>query len=102
MGRFSTRIGHHWLLLTHVHDSTWHLQVLGDTPLEAEVTAVDEAEAKSSAVRQLSSVSVLQRSSHSRAGTPLSPVTGIAAKQLEDPGRARLYAGRLLRDRGKS
>jgi hypothetical protein len=50
MSRFSTRIGEHWLLLTHIHDSTWHLQVLGDTPLEAGVTAVDEAEAKSSAV----------------------------------------------------
>ena len=48
--RFSTRIGDHWLLLSHIRDSTWHLQVLGDTPLEAEVTAVDEAEAKSSAV----------------------------------------------------
>jgi len=50
MSRFSTRIGDHWLVLTHIHDSTWRLQVLGDTPLEAEVTAVDEAEAKSSAV----------------------------------------------------
>jgi len=50
MGGFSTRIGEHWLLLTHLHDSTWRLQVLGDTPLEAEVTAKDEAEAKSSAV----------------------------------------------------
>jgi hypothetical protein len=50
MSRFSTRIGNHWLVLTHLHDSSWHLQVLGDTPLEAEVTAVDEAEAKSSAV----------------------------------------------------
>jgi hypothetical protein len=50
IGRFSTRIGDHWLLLTHVHDSTWHLQVLGDPSLEAEVTAIDEAEAKSSAV----------------------------------------------------
>jgi len=50
MGRFSTRIGDHWLVLTHLHDSTWRLQVWGDTPLEAEVTAVDEAEAKSSAV----------------------------------------------------
>lgn len=50
MGRFSTRIGDNWLVLTHVRDSTWHLQVLGDTPLEAEVTAVDEAEAKSCAV----------------------------------------------------
>ena len=50
MGAFSTRIGKHWLLLTHLHDSKWRLQVLGDTPLEAEVTAIDEAEAKSSAV----------------------------------------------------
>lgn len=50
MGGFSTRIGKHWLLLTHVHDSKWRLQVLGDTPLEAEVTAKDEEEAKSSAV----------------------------------------------------
>jgi hypothetical protein len=50
MGGFSTRIGEHWLLLTHLRDSKWRLQVLGDTPLEAEVTAVDEAEAKSSAV----------------------------------------------------
>jgi hypothetical protein len=50
MDRFSTRIGDNWLVLTHLHDSTWHLQVLGDTLLEAEVTAVDEAEAKRSAV----------------------------------------------------
>ena len=50
MSRFSTRIGNHWLVLTHLHDSTWRLQVWGDTPLEAEVTAVDEAEAKSSAI----------------------------------------------------
>ena len=50
MGRFSTRIGNHWLVLTHLHDSTWHLLVLGATRLEAEVTAVDEAEAKRSAV----------------------------------------------------
>ena len=50
MDRFSTRIDGHWLVLTHLHDSTWHLQVLGDTPLEAEVTAVDEEEAKCSAV----------------------------------------------------
>jgi len=50
MGRFSTRIGKHWLVLTHVRDTTWHLQVLGETHLEAEVTAIDEEEAKSSAV----------------------------------------------------
>ena len=50
MSGFSTRIGGHWLVLTHLHDSTWRLQVWGDTPLQAELTAVDEAEAKSSAV----------------------------------------------------
>lgn len=50
MSSVSTRIGDHWLVLTHLHNSTWRLQVWGDTPLEAEVTAVDEAEAKSSAI----------------------------------------------------
>jgi len=50
MGGFSTRIGKHWLLLTHLHDSKWRLQVLGNPPLEAEVIAIDEAEAKRSAV----------------------------------------------------
>ena len=50
MSRFSTRIGDNWLVLTHLHNSTWRLQVWGDTPLEAEVTAVDEDEAKSSAI----------------------------------------------------
>jgi hypothetical protein len=50
MARFSTRIGKHWLVSTHLHETTWHLQVLGDTFLEAEITARDEAEAKSSAV----------------------------------------------------
>ena len=50
MASFSTRLGEHWLVLTHLHDSTWRLQVWGDTPLEAEVIAADEAEAKSSAL----------------------------------------------------
>ena len=50
MSRFSTRIGDNWLVLTHLRGSTWRLQVWGDTPLEAEVIAVDEAEAKSSAI----------------------------------------------------
>jgi len=50
MSRFSTRIGENWLVLTHLQNSTWRLQVWGDTPLEAEVIAVDEAEAKSSAI----------------------------------------------------
>src|SRR5258708_24986740 len=47
--KLSTRIGSNWLVLTHLQGSTWRLQVWGDTPLEAEVIAVDEAEAKRSA-----------------------------------------------------
>ena len=50
MHKLSTRIGENWLVLTHVHASTWRLQVWGDTPLEAEVTAGDETEAKNSAI----------------------------------------------------
>jgi hypothetical protein len=50
MSRISTRLGDNWLVLTHLHNSTWRLQVWGDTPLEAEVTAVDEGEAKRSAI----------------------------------------------------
>ena len=44
--KFSTRVGKNWLLLSHVEGSTWNLQVLGDTPLEAEVLAEDELQAK--------------------------------------------------------
>jgi hypothetical protein len=50
MHKLSTRIGANWLVLTHLHASTWRLQVWGDTPLEAEVTAGNETEAKDSAV----------------------------------------------------
>jgi len=50
MRKVSKRIGDNWLVLTHVEGTTWRLQVWGDTPLEAEVIAVDEAEAKESAV----------------------------------------------------
>ena len=50
MRKLSTRIAGNWLVLTHVGDSTWRLQVWGDTPLEAEVVADDEASAKESAV----------------------------------------------------
>ncbi len=48
--KISTRIADNWLLLTHMDDSTWRLQVFGDTPLEAEITAGDEDTAKESAV----------------------------------------------------
>jgi hypothetical protein len=48
--KLSTRIEDNWLVLTHLDGSTWRLQVWGDTPLEAEVIAVDETEAKRSAV----------------------------------------------------
>ena len=50
MHKLSARVGDNWLVLTHLRESTWHLQVWGNTPLEAEVTAEDEAEAKNTAV----------------------------------------------------
>lgn len=50
MHKLSARVGENWLVLTRLGQRTWHLQVLGKTPLEAEVTAEDEAAAKSSAV----------------------------------------------------
>ena len=50
MRKISTRICGNWLVLTHLEGSTWRLQVWGDEPLEAEVTAVDETAAKESAV----------------------------------------------------
>ena len=50
MRKISTRIGDNWLVLTHLRGCTWRLQVWGDTPLEAEVTATDETAAKESAV----------------------------------------------------
>jgi hypothetical protein len=50
MSRVSTRIGDNWLALTHLYNSIWRLQVWSDTPLEAEVTAVDETEVKSYAI----------------------------------------------------
>ena len=48
--KISTRIGDNWLVLTHLRERTWRLQVWGDTPLEAEVEAQDEAAAKETAV----------------------------------------------------
>ena len=48
--KISTRIADNWLVLTHLDDCTWRLQVYGDTPLEAEITAGDEDTAKESAV----------------------------------------------------
>ena len=50
MKRLSTRIGGHWLVLTHLNECKWRLQVWGATSLEAEVTADDEAVAKNTAV----------------------------------------------------
>jgi hypothetical protein len=50
MHKLSARVGNNWLVLTPLRERTWHLQVWGDTPLEAEVTAEDEAEAKNTAV----------------------------------------------------
>ena len=57
--RFSTRIGNHWLLLSHIEGPLWNLQVLGETPLEAEISAENEFDAKetslSAAVERLRS-----------------------------------------------
>ena len=50
MRKVSKRIGDNWLVLTHLEGTTWRLQVWGDTPLEAEVIAVDETEVQESAV----------------------------------------------------
>ena len=50
MRKLSARVGDNWLVLTQLSQRTWHLQVLGNTQLEAEVTAEDEAAAKSTAV----------------------------------------------------
>ncbi len=62
MRRLSTRIADNWLLLTHLNEGRWRLQVFGATPLEAEVTAEDEAAAKDTAIaatiERLSIVSV--------------------------------------------
>jgi hypothetical protein len=48
--KLTTRLGPYWLLLEASGDSTWRLQLLGDTHHEAEITAVDEEEAKDAAV----------------------------------------------------
>ena len=50
MRRLSTRIAGNWLVLTHLDEGRWRLQVFGTTPLEAEVTAEDEAAAKDTAI----------------------------------------------------
>jgi len=50
MHKLSARVGDNWLVLTQLRERTWHLQVWGDSPIEAEVTADDEAEAKKTAV----------------------------------------------------
>lgn len=50
MKRLSTRIGGHWLVLTHLEPCKWRLQVWGATSLEAEVTADDEAVAQNLAI----------------------------------------------------
>ncbi len=48
--KLTTRLGPYWLLLEASGDSTWRLQLLGDEHHEAEITAVDEEEAKDAAV----------------------------------------------------
>ena len=48
--KLTPRLGPYWLLLEASGDSTWRLQLLGDNHHEAEITAVDEEEAKDAAV----------------------------------------------------
>ncbi len=48
--KLTTRLGPYWLLLEASGDSTWRLQLLGDAHHEAEITAIDEEEAKDAAV----------------------------------------------------
>jgi hypothetical protein len=48
--KLTTRLGPYWLLLEASGESTWRLQLLGDNHHEAEITAVDEEEAKDAAV----------------------------------------------------
>ena len=50
MRRLSTRIAGNWLVLTHLDEDRWRLQVFGATPLEAEVTAENEVAAKDTAI----------------------------------------------------
>ena len=50
MRRLSTRIAGNWLVLTDLDGGRWRLQVFGETPLEAEVTAENEAVAKDTAI----------------------------------------------------
>jgi hypothetical protein len=48
--KLTTRLGPYWLLLEASGDSTWRLQLLGDSHHEAEITANGEEEAKDAAV----------------------------------------------------
>jgi hypothetical protein len=48
--KLTTRLGPYWLLLEASGDSTWRLQLLGDSHHEAEITAAGEEEAKDAAV----------------------------------------------------
>ena len=48
--KLTARLGDYWLLLAPVRESTWRLQVWGDTLHEAEVVAEDQEQAKETAV----------------------------------------------------
>ena len=48
--KLTTRLGPYWLLLEASGESTWRLQLLGDSHHEAEITAKGEEEAKDAAV----------------------------------------------------
>ena len=44
--KLTARMGSYWLLLEASGESTWRLLLLGDSHHEAEITAVDEDQAK--------------------------------------------------------
>ena len=48
--KLTTRLGRYWLLLEASGESTWRLQLLGESHHEAEVTAHDEEQAKDAAI----------------------------------------------------
>ena len=57
--KLTARLGPYWLILEPSGESTWRLQLWGESHLEAEVTAPDEEEAKEAAV--LATVELVQK-----------------------------------------
>ena|SRR5579871_2443585 len=75
--RFSTRIGKNWLVLSHVKDSIWNLQIWGDTPLQAEISADNELEAKETSFQ---AAAEKLRAEHPSLEIPLQAVWNVVLK----------------------